>query len=243
MKIRGIVLFLLSVLAIAGAYQVIAAFPIANPNPNLKTTSDKNVDLNDAKVDGEIEQKVNSSGLNVRYRSGFSIEQANELVAAAHERTKHLVRYDGKYVSLKYPMGDVPDNIGVCTDVIIRSYRKIGIDLQKEVHMDMKLNFAKYPKKWGLKRTDTNIDHRRVPNLRTFFSRKGKSFKPSNNPKDYFPGDLVTWMLPGNLPHIGIVSEKFSEDGLRPLIIHNIGAGPVLEDMLFDYKITGIYRY
>lgn len=170
-------------------------------------------------------------------------EFSKKLVEAAIARTKVSVTYDGSYRKISYPGGDVPDNIGVCTDVVIRAYRKLGIDLQKNVHIDMKANFNVYPKKWGLKRPDTNIDHRRVPNLQTFFSRKGRKLSVSENPLNYQPGDLVTWNLPGNLPHIGIVTDKKSEDGLRPLIVHNIGSGPVLEDMLFSYKITGRYRY
>lgn len=167
------------------------------------------------------------------------------LVKSALERTHHEVRYDGSYFSIEYPNGDVPANIGVCTDVIIRAYRKLGIDLQKRVHEDMKANFDLYPSKriWGLRNTDKNIDHRRVPNLQVFFKRKGQELAVSDKASDYKPGDLVTWMLPGNLPHIGIVTDKVSSDGGVPLIVHNIGAGPKLDNMLFDYKITGHYRY
>jgi hypothetical protein len=165
------------------------------------------------------------------------------LSQAALERTTHTVRYDGSYRSISYPNGDVPENTGVCTDVVIRSYRALGIDLQKQVHEDMKAHFNSYPKNWGLKRTDTNIDHRRVPNLQVFFSRRGQSLKVTHNPKDYQAGELVTWMLPNNLPHIGIVVDQRSDDGKRPLIVHNIGAGPKLEDRLFEFKITGHYRY
>ena len=142
-------------------------------------------------------------------------------------------------------MGDVPAEYGVCTDVIIRAYRKIGIDLQQLVHEDMRNHFSLYPAKrnWGQHKTDTNIDHRRVPNLQTFFTRHGKKLATSKKQEDYQAGDLVTWILPGNLPHIGIVSDQRSADNMRPLIIHNIGAGPQQEDMLFDYPITGHYRY
>ncbi|EKD81225.1 MAG: hypothetical protein ACD_39C01901G0004 [uncultured bacterium] len=166
-----------------------------------------------------------------------------KLVAAAIERTAHLVVYDGSYRKIAYPGGDVPANVGVCTDEIVRIYRALGIDLQKEVHEDMRKNFAIYPKNWGLKSPDTNIDHRRVPNLQTFFTRRGEKLGVSSDAGDYLPGNLVTWMLPGNLPHIGIVTDRRSEDGLRPLMVHNIGGGPVLEDMLFTYKITGHYCY
>ncbi|MCW5213054.1 DUF1287 domain-containing protein, partial [Desulfobulbus sp. TB] len=132
-------------------------------------------------------------------------ERRTELVQAVIERTTHQVTYDGRYLKIAYPGGDVPDTIGVCTDVVIRSYRKIGIDLQKEVHEDMRANFSAYPKNWGLKRPDTNIDHRRVPNLQIFFLRHGKELPVTKNAQDYKAGELVTWMLPGNLPHIGIV--------------------------------------
>ena len=165
------------------------------------------------------------------------------LSQAALERTTHTVHYDGSYRSIAYPNGDVPANTGVCTDVVIRSYRALGIDLQQQVHEDMKAHFKLYPKNWGLKRTDTNIDHRRVPNLQVFLSRRGQLLEVTHNPGGYRPGDLVTWMLPNNLPHIGIVVDKLSEDGKRPLIVHNIGDGPKLEDRLFEFKITGHYRY
>jgi len=170
---------------------------------------------------------------------------SDKLVEAALKRTEQQVRYDGRYMRIAYPNGDVPADIGVCTDVVIRSYRALGFDLQQLVHEDMRDNFALYPSKriWGLTRPDSNIDHRRVPNLQTFFSRHGKSLAVSQQGSNYQPGDLVTWMLPGNLPHIGIVVNKSSADGLRPLIVHNIGAGPVLADMLFDYNITGHYRF
>jgi len=172
---------------------------------------------------------------------GFIID----IVNAAKERTKHDVRYDGSYISIPYPNGDVPSDIGVCTDVVIRSFRKVGVDLQKRVHEDMSSNFMLYPSKriWGLKKPDKNIDHRRVPNLRVFFTKYGESLKVTNNPEDYSPGDLVTWKLPGNLPHIGIVIDMKSKNGNIPLIAHNIGEGPKINDMLFEYPITGHYRY
>jgi len=165
------------------------------------------------------------------------------LVQAAIERTTHQVTYNGSYRKIAYPGGDVPDNIGVCTDVVIRSYRKIGIDLQKGVHEDMRTNFSAYPKNWGLKRPDTNIDHRRVPNLQVFFRRHGSELSVTKDPQEYKAGELVTWMLPGNLPHIGIVTNRISADGQRPMIVHNIGRGPKIEDMLFRYPITGHYSY
>jgi uncharacterized protein YijF (DUF1287 family) len=137
----------------------------------------------------------------------------------------------------------VPKDRGVCTDVVIRSYRKLGIDLQKEVHEDIAANFIKYPKSWGLKTTDTNIDHRRVPNLQVFFTRKGEIKTISDNAADYKPGDIVTWMLVGNKPHIGIVVDKKNTQGNRYLMVHNVGGGQVVQDCLFAYKITGHYRY
>lgn len=169
----------------------------------------------------------------------------NRLVEAALERTQHHVVYDGTYVTIPYPNGDVAANRGVCTDVVIRSYRALGIDLQKAVHEDIKTHFLTYPSHriWGLTQPDKNIDHRRVPNLQTFFSRHGDSITISHNPSNYLPGDIVTWKINGRLPHIGIVTNKKSHDGKRPLIVHNIGAGPKLEDMLFNHPIDGHYRY
>ncbi|MDR0872517.1 MAG: DUF1287 domain-containing protein [Prevotellaceae bacterium] len=157
--------------------------------------------------------------------------------------TKQKVVYDARYYSIAYPNGDVPEGKGVCTDVVIRAYRKMGIDLQKEVHLDMKANFSLYPKMWGMKSTDRNIDHRRVPNLMVFFSRKGKVKKISQEAADYQPGDIVCWNLGGGVTHIGIVAKRKSADNERYMIIHNIGAGQVLEDCLFDYKIIGHYQY
>ena len=157
--------------------------------------------------------------------------------------TTQKVEYDPKYYKLDYPGGDVPKGKGVCTDVVIRAYRKLGIDLQKEVHEDMKKNFKLYPKNWGLKAPDKNIDHRRVPNLMVFFSRFGKTLKKSKKAEDYKPSDIVCWDLGGGITHIGIVVNKRSKDGKRYQIVHNIGAGQVLEDMLFSFKIIGHYRY
>lgn len=167
-----------------------------------------------------------------------------DLVGAAKQRLKHFVIYDGSYQSIAYPNGDVAKNKGVCSDVVIRSYRSIGIDLQKFVHEDMLKNFDAYPNNWGLKKPDSNIDHRRVPNLETFFRRFGNDLKISKNPKDYKPGDLVTWRIDNNLPHIGIVSDVLADvNNGRYKIIHNIGLGPQLQDMLFDFKIVGHFRY
>jgi uncharacterized protein len=167
------------------------------------------------------------------------------LARAALELTKQNVVYNGGYYRIAYPGGDVPPGIGVCADVVVRAYRALGIDLQQKVHEDMAAHFSLYPRLWGLKGTDTNIDHRRVPNLRVFFARHGQSLPVSADPAAYRPGDLVTWNLrkTGSLPHIGIVSALKSGDGKRPLMVHNIGQGQKLEDMLFDYTITGHYRY
>ena len=170
-------------------------------------------------------------------------EVKRTLVDAAMERLSQEVAYDGAYQRLDYPGGDVPDNIGVCTDLVVRAYRGVGIDLQQLVHEDMLSNFDAYPQFWGLTRPDSNIDHRRVPNLQVFFERHGLSLEPTLDGTDYEPGDIVSWMLPGNLPHIGIVSNEVSEDGLRPLVIHNIGDGPKMDDRLFEFPITGHYRF
>jgi len=166
-----------------------------------------------------------------------------KLATSAYALTKNFVIYDPSYYRMPYPGGDVPAHKGVCTDVVIRAYRKLGIDLQKEVHEDMKQHFALYPKNWGLKTTDRNIDHRRVPNLMVFFSRHGKKLENSNKASDYLPGDIVTWDLGKGVTHIGIVSDKKSRDGKRYQIVHNIGFGQRLEDMLFDFEIIGHYRY
>jgi uncharacterized protein len=157
--------------------------------------------------------------------------------------TKQNVKYDPTYFRLTYPNGDVPADKGVCSDVVIRAYRKMGIDLQKEVHEDMKSNFSVYPKTWKLSKPDKNIDHRRVLNLMTFFDRHGAAKSITTNPKDYAPGDIVCWNLGGTVTHIGIAVKKKSADGKRHLIVHNIGAGQVIEDCLFEYKIIGHYRY
>jgi uncharacterized protein YijF (DUF1287 family) len=165
------------------------------------------------------------------------------LIAAATAQTQQAVRYDGAYRRIPYPMGDVPAGTGVCTDVVIRAYRAVGVDLQQRVHEDMQAAFGAYPKAWGMTRPDPNIDHRRVPNLQTFFRRRGAALSRSDDPASYAAGDLVTWMLPGNLPHIGVVIDRRSPDGRRPLIVHNIGRGPEIEDSLLRFPITGHYRY
>lgn len=170
---------------------------------------------------------------------------AEKLSNAAISIIDPNVVYTPDYVKLKYPNGDVPAKTGVCTDVIIRGYRKLNIDLQKEIHEDMMANFNLYPnlKKWGLKTTDTNIDHRRVPNLEIFFGRKGKTLAITQNASDYKTGEIVTWMINDKLSHIGIVTHLKSEDGKRNLIVHNVGGGQVLEDCLFSFTIVGHFSY
>jgi uncharacterized protein len=178
--------------------------------------------------------------------SSPSLSQSNfseSLSKAAIELTKQNITYDPSYFKIPYPNGDVPQGKGVCTDVVIRAYRKLGVDLQKLVHEDMKNNFSLYPKIWGLKKTDTNIDHRRVPNLMTFFSRHGKKLPTTTSAADYKPGDIVTWNLGGEVTHIGLVVNKRSDDNERYLIVHNIGNGQELSDCLFQFRITGHYRY
>lgn len=176
----------------------------------------------------------------------FATGQTNfyqNLADSALVLTQQKVSYDPTYRVIAYPNGDVPADKGVCTDVVIRVYRKLGIDLQKEVHEDMKSNFDKYPTNWGLTSPDKNIDHRRVPNLMTFFTRHGTVKKITDNPNDYQSGDIVCWNLGGGITHIGIVTRKKSTDSQRNLIVHNIGGGQVLEDCLFSFKVIGHYRY
>ncbi len=172
-------------------------------------------------------------------------EFLKKLVAAAVERSRHTVRYDPAYVRIPYPGGDVPSGTGVCTDEIIRAYRAVGIDLQKQVHEDMEQSFSSYPRKWRwlTGHPDANIDHRRVPNLMVFFSRKGETLAMTERAADYSPGDLVTWDLGGNVPHIGIVVDQKSPLTGHYMILHNIGQGPKIEDVLFNWKMTGHYRY
>ena len=168
---------------------------------------------------------------------------AEELVSAALRLCEQEVVYDPAYYALDYPNGDVPADRGVCSDVIIRAYRYLDIDLQEEVHVDMQSHFELYPAIWGLSRTDANIDHRRVPNLMKYFERHGMEKPITNKSADYLAGDIVCWNLGGALTHIGILVDLRSTDGLRPMVVHNIGRGQVLEDCLFDYRIIGHYIY
>ncbi len=167
--------------------------------------------------------------------------KAHDLLTAAHEQTKSFVLYDPQYTRIGYPNGDVPLSRGVCADVVIRAYRAIGIDLQKLVHEDMQAHFKLYPRKWGLKAPDSNIDHRRVPNLMTFFARYGQSLPVTENAADYKPGDIIT-NLPGGRTHIAIVSDVYAEDN-RLMVIQNIGYGTRQDDQLFAYPLMGHYRY
>lgn len=167
---------------------------------------------------------------------------AEALAEGAELRTRKVEIYDPSYVRLGYPMGDVPDDRGVCSDTVIRAFRHAGVDLQKEVHEDMSRNFSVYPALWGLSRPDRNIDHRRVPNLETFFSRRGASRPVSGRGRDYRAGDVVSWRLTGSgLPHIGVVSRLSGREG--PLVVHNIGLGSQMEDVLFDWPIKAWFRF
>jgi len=169
--------------------------------------------------------------------------QLRQLLASATEQTTITTGYDPAYVALKYPGGDVPIETGVCSDVLVRAFRKAGVDLQKEVHEDMSAAWSAYPQRWGNARPDSNIDHRRVLNLMTFFERKGSALPASTSRDDYLPGDIVAWDLGGEVPHIGIVSNLATESPKHFLIIHNIGSGTRAEDVLFNWKIIGHYRY
>jgi uncharacterized protein len=168
---------------------------------------------------------------------------ASRVVEGAKRQLGKTLSYDPAYRRLAYPGGDVPLETGVCTDVVIRAYRHAGVDLQVLVHEDMKANFRAYPRNWGLRKPDTNIDHRRVPNLATFFKRKGASLPVTNRAADYKPGDIVTWRLASGVPHIGMVSDVKRPFLARHLVVHNIGSGAQLEDVLFAYEVTGHYRY
>jgi uncharacterized protein len=167
---------------------------------------------------------------------------ALKVAIGAELRAQKPEIYDPSYVKLAYPMGDIADNRGVCADTVVRAFRYAGVDLQVAIHEDMKANFAAYPKSWGLKRPDRNIDHRRVPNLEAFFRRKGGAKTPSGSAADYKPGDVVSWRLSGSgLPHIGVVTRKRSRS--QPLIAHNIGAGTQEEAVLFSWPIEGWFRF
>jgi len=193
-------------------------------------------------------QKASSDGFNMKRSptARYGLATPERLSYAALDRLRHRVVYDGRYIPISYPNGDVPPSMGVCTDTVVRSYRKLGVDLQRLVHEDMSRNFHSYPNlpKWGLSGPDANIDHRRVPNLKAFFSRHGGRLPATSNPRDYRPGDMVTWSLGGDQEHIGIVVDRKSKaDPDRRLIVHNIGDGEKIEDVLFQMPITGHFRY
>jgi uncharacterized protein YijF (DUF1287 family) len=174
-------------------------------------------------------------------RAEEPVSDLQRIIQAAHAQVGVTVAYDPSYVSIPFPGGDVPLDRGVCTDVIIRAYRSVGVDLQLLVNRDMRKAFPAYPRKWGLAKPDPNIDHRRVDNLAVFFARSGQSLPVTKDASDYRPGDLVTWRLADGRPHIGLVSDR-SGDG-RPLMVHNIGAGAKVEDVLFAFTVTGHYRF
>ncbi len=172
-----------------------------------------------------------------------SSDSISIIIRHAKSQTEVTRYYDPSYVRLDYPGGDVSPERGVCTDVIIRAFRATGVDLQKEIHEDMKRGFGSYPKLWGLKRPDSNIDHRRVPNIVTFLTRRAKAVAVSKKGSDYLPGDIVVWKIPGDLDHIGLVVDVGVRNTDRFAVVHNIGRGAQIEDVLFEYKITGHFRY
>jgi uncharacterized protein YijF (DUF1287 family) len=187
-------------------------------------------------IKGFIYLLIGLLGLSIFSCSSKPDTNGNALAEAALSLTEHRVTYDPSYVKISYPNGDVPSSTGVCADVVIRAYRLTGIDLQQLVHEDMHDNFEAYPNNWGLRKTDTNIDHRRVPNLKKFFERKNAALPITHNTADYLPGDIVSWRINNGLPHIGIVVGS-------DYIVHNIGYGQVAEPRLFDFEITGHFRY
>jgi uncharacterized protein YijF (DUF1287 family) len=187
--------------------------------------------------------KPPESQTEVRALAPNSSPALRAIIDGAIDQVGKTVSYDPSYQKLDYPNGDVPIETGVCSDVIIRAFRKGNIDLQQDVHEDMKANFSVYPTRWGLKAPDTNIDHRRVPNLETYFARRGKSQAITSRSDDFQPGDLVTWDMGTGQDHIGIVTNVWYKPSQHYLIVHNIGAGTRMEDVLFSWKITGHYRY
>ncbi len=172
---------------------------------------------------------------------GQSSSRVSRILEGAYQQVGKTTIYDAGYRRLSFPGGDVPIERGVCSDVVVRAYRHAGLDLQLLVNQDMAGNFRSYPQLWGLSRPDSNIDHRRVPNLAAFFKRHGQSLPISSRAGDYSAGDIVTWRLPSGVPNIGLVADRLQQG--RPLVIHNIGAGTQVEDVLFSYVITGHYRY
>jgi len=210
-------LFVIALLAVAAcerryAVNTLNQGPAVPPRPNIKALPDNASPQLKQMLDGAIAQAGVTTG------------------------------YDPAYVALEYPGGDVPEKTGVCSDVVVRAFRKAGIDLQKEVHEDMKAARGEYPTKWGAIGPDKNIDHRRVLNLMKYFQRHGKSLPISDAATDYQPGDVVAWELTSGIDHIGIVTNMLSESADRYLIVHNIGAGTRIEDVMFMWTIKGHYR-
>jgi uncharacterized protein len=186
----------------------------------------------------------NTAAEHVRVLPIEGLPVLRRVVESAIEQTHYTSRYDAAYVQIDYPGGDVPPDRGACTDVVVRAFRKGGVDLQQLVHEDMARDFAAYPHIWGLPKPDSNIDHRRVPNLMTYFQRQGKALPVTSQAEDYQPGDVVTWDLSGGgMTHIGMVTNLWSDETQNYLIVHNIGAGAKIENVLFAWRITGHYRY
>lgn len=198
-----------------------------------------------APAPGDLRRTASLGPVGAARSFGFDPGAGSRVVEAARAQTRSPVRYDGSYVKLDYPWGDVPGNIGVCTDVIVRAYRQLGFDFQQMVHEDMREAFAYYPswEIYGLKEPDPNIDHRRVVNMEAFLERHAQVLSPTRNPQDYQPGDIVSWRISGTQPHMGIVSDKRDERSGTPYIIHNIGAGVKEENMLFLSPPVGHYRF
>jgi len=192
---------------------------------------------------GEVFRKAALKGVSPASQQKVFVKDSviRKLCDAAITQTKKNVTYDGSYFRIPYPGGDIPDSLGVCTDVIIRAYRKIGYDLQKLVHEDMKRAFGEYEKRRKNGRIDPNIDHRRCPNLETFFGRYGKKLPVTDIHADYKPGDIVFWDVAAG--HVGMVVHAYENDSAKLMVVHNIGSGPRLENYLFKSKITGHYRY
>jgi uncharacterized protein len=167
---------------------------------------------------------------------------ASIIVEGALKQVGKTTEYDPSYVSIGYPNGDIPLKTGVCSDVVVRSYRHAGYDLQRLLHEDMRRNFAAYPQRWGASQPDPNIDHRRVPNLAAYFKRQGGSVRVTHVGTDYLPGDVVTWSIDGS-PHTGVVSNKRKKGADHFFIVNNRGGGTRVEDVLFAWEITGHYRW
>jgi hypothetical protein len=211
-------------------FSLVILFVISSTACQLVRSSQRAVDISRQELAQAVQVKPDATPL-------------DKVNAGAIEQTTQTSSYDSSYRKLDYPNGDVPVNTGVCADVIVRAFRKADLDLQRELHEDMKKNFSKYPQKWGARRPDSNIDHRRVPNLMTWFDRRGKSLPVTKEPRNYLPGDVVAWELDNGLLHIGMVSKMKVEGADRYAVVHNIGIGARLEDVLFAWKIIGHYRY